>query len=101
MKKKKNFNVVYPEPVSADKLALWDEDELFNRLQTLESEKAQVASNGYNPFHWEVELAWTQRETNLRKERRFRHEKYVAENAVVLDDAWALEGEVNEYEFAN
>lgn len=83
-KKKFNKELEFSEPtiVSVDELAYMTEEALRDRSNRLELERNKVSFSGKNPLLWEVELAYVQREQNLRRSRLEFHAEYMKKNVV-------------------
>lgn len=83
-KKKFNKELEFSEPtiVSVDELAYMTEEALRERSNRLELERNKVSFSGKNPLLWEVELAYVQREQNLRRSRLEFHAEYMKKNVV-------------------
>lgn len=80
-------SVIFTNPVvvSIDVLAGASDSELRARNNDLENEKDAVMKEGYDPRLWEVELAYVQREMDIRKTRMHAHEKYLRNNPDEVD----------------
>jgi len=78
-KKKFNKDVEFgtPEIITVDEIGYMTEDALRDRGNRLEMERNQLAASGKNPYLWEVELAYIQREQNIRKSRSEFHLEYL------------------------
>ncbi len=68
-----------PVRIDADELGVMLDEDLVNRLYTLEREREEVCAKGFDPRPWEEELAFTQREMQIRRVRRIAHTKYMNE----------------------
>jgi hypothetical protein len=75
-----NCPVDRPLVVDMDTLAYATDEELREREKMLSYDKDVVIRSGFDPYHWEVELAYVLREQNVREVRRIFHEKYVRNN---------------------
>lgn len=89
MKKKQNtHNVTVPEipaVINMDILSYASDQEIESRFRSLDSERQKVNNMGYDPYTWEVELAYLQREIGIRESRRIAHENYVKNNPDAAD----------------
>ena len=74
-----NYPVPVPEVVNMDVTALLLDDELYSKLNLLESDRLKVLDARLDPLLWEVEIAYLRREIGIRKLRREAHEKYLQE----------------------
>lgn len=76
-KKNKNFNRFESlEIQNMDELGYMTDDALFDRTQKLTNERNKLASAGRDCLAWEVELAYLQREGQLRSARLEAHAEY-------------------------
>ena len=62
-----------------DDLAIMQDDEIINRLRSLDSSREQVVMMGLDPRPWEEELAYVRREISIRKQRADIHDRYISE----------------------
>ncbi len=71
-------SVVFPDVVSSDALGIYSDEELFGRLRRVEGDLQKVvdAHLDLDLRPWERELAYAQRELQIRRERRETHERY-------------------------
>ena len=60
-----------------DDIAIISDEELYERLRVLEADRDRALTNHFEPNLWEIELAYLQREAQLRRVRRNAHEHYV------------------------
>lgn len=74
-----------PAIVSADVLATMSDDELIERFNTLVDEASSVERGNYDPTAWDIEIAYMQREFQMRQYRRFLHDKYLMATDVAED----------------
>lgn len=74
-----------PYVVDMDALAYASDDDLRERFGYLNSTRDQALRMGVDPYLWEVELAYVQRENGIRESRRLAHEKYVRLNPQEFD----------------
>ncbi len=99
-KKKQGFNqqgdyyhsqaqlpVPLPEVVNMDDTAVISDEDLFARMNQLESDRSKVIDHNFDPYLWEVELAYLRREVQIRRQRREAHEAYLSENAAFFVEA--------------
>lgn len=88
MKKKNTHNVVVPEipaAISMDILSYASDLEIESRFRSMDIERQRVNNMGYDPYAWEVELAYIQREIGIRESRRIAHENFLKNNPEVAD----------------
>jgi hypothetical protein len=78
--------VAVPEVVNMDETALVPDEELFSRLNQLESDRLKVIDGNFDPYLWEIEIAYLRRESQIRRQRREAHEAYLYENAAFLTE---------------
>jgi hypothetical protein len=78
------------EPRSIDELAVFSEEELHGRFEFLDNDlyNSHIVPGSHEALPWETELAYVQRELEIRRTRKQRHREYM--------DAMRAE-EVNEY----
>ena len=69
----RNYNVVEPQVVSMDDLAYAADVDLTSRAESLKAERERAVRAGINPRKWEVELAYVQREMDIRDDRADAH----------------------------
>lgn len=74
------FPVEVPYVIDMDALGYSSDDDLRERNNYLSSAREQVVRAGMDPYLWEVELAYLQREFGIRDTRRAAHEKYLRLN---------------------
>jgi hypothetical protein len=67
--------------VSIDDLALFSEEEISDRLNKCKSEMGKRTGDWSWKERWETELAYAQRELQIRHERRMAHQAYLAREA--------------------
>lgn len=86
-KKNKNQNrntpradIFAPQMVDMDSLAYLSDLELDRRRSYLDEDKMKAIHSGVDPYAWEVELAYLQREFDIRRTRRSMHEQYLRSN---------------------
>jgi len=79
--------VPVPEVVNMDVTAVISDEELFARMNQLETDRSKVIDHNFDPYLWEVELAYLRREAQIRRQRREAHEVYLSENAAFLAEA--------------
>lgn len=68
-----------PEIVSIDLMAAANDEDLINRLRSLEEERNKVLDAHLDARPWEEEVAYIRRELQIRRSRREAHERYVRE----------------------
>lgn len=88
-------NIMEPYVVNMDVLACISDDELRDRNHQLNEEMNSASRAGYDSYLWEVELAYVQREIDIRHTRRALHERYMRSNpeAVYYADSFPEEEE--------
>lgn len=69
-----------PVVYNIDVLAGLSDSDLYSRVSYLHEEKEKVYKKGYDTYAWEVELAYTHREIDIRKNRIAFHEKFLRSN---------------------
>ena len=69
-----------PVVYNMDVLAGLSDSDLYSRSNYLYEEKERVYKKGYDTYAWEVELAYTHREIDIRKNRSAFHEKFLRAN---------------------
>lgn len=95
-KKKQGFNqqndyyaqppVPTPDVVNMDETAVVSDEDLFARMNQLETDRSRMIDHNFDPYLWEVELAYLRREAQIRRQRREAHEAYLYENAAVFNE---------------
>ena len=89
-----------PEIVCMDDIGYYSDDLLHERMTRLESEKNRVVEARLDTTLWEVELAYLQREKQIRQTRLEKHEAYmrdfVARGGEVYDNAFEFNGADND-----
>lgn len=73
-------NNEFPAIVDMDKLGYASDNELDSRAAYLRNGRENAVRNGHDPYAWEVELAYLQREYTLRRTQAYFHEQYLARN---------------------
>lgn len=73
----KDFDFEAPEVVSTDDIGYMAEEAIHDRMNRLEHERNRLLSMGRDPLLWEVELAYLQREQNVRQTRSQLHVEYM------------------------
>lgn len=80
-KKNKNFNKNFgndaPEMYNMDDIGYMADEAIHDRVNRLEFERNKLVSMSKDPYLWEVELAYLQREKNLRQTRAEAHLEYI------------------------
>lgn len=76
------YPIQFPEVANMDEIGYYPDDLLSDRISKLEHERARLVEMKYDPYRWELELAYLHREKQLRSVRAERHEAYV--RSVVL-----------------
>lgn len=72
--------VPFPEKLENDFLAKLDDDDLHNLGRSLNDSIGHVGRYGLNPYLWEVEMCYVQREMHMRSLRRAAHAGWLAGN---------------------
>lgn len=72
-----NYRHALPNVVSVDELAVTPDESLYVRFDSLSRERDRADRDGYDTLPWEIELAYVQREIQIRKERIRAHERYI------------------------
>jgi len=76
-----NYNAVpMPVPVSMDSLAVYTDGDIRARAELMEAEMARAIKHGMDAYPWQVELAYLQREYDIRRARAMAHDRYVRTN---------------------
>lgn len=73
----RRYPVALPDVVSIDVLGTLGDEELFNRLKSLEEARQKVLEAHLDPRQWEEEVAYIRRELQIRRQRRDLHVQYV------------------------
>lgn len=86
-----NLNMFKIEEISADQLALLSEEDIAERINKCRSEIGKRVGDWNWKQKWEVELAYSQRELQVRQVRRRAHQEYLAreqesEQALLLEE---------------
>jgi len=80
---------VEPEIHVMDDVATFSDEELYERLRVLESDRERALTCHVDPTPWEVELAFLLRESQVRRARRSAHERYIKQIEREFADAEA------------
>jgi hypothetical protein len=72
--------VPYPQRIENEFIVMMDDDELHNLGRSLFDSISRVSRMNLNPYPWEVELCYVQREMNLRSTRRAAHAEWLSKN---------------------
>lgn len=93
-----------PPIINVDVIALFSDDELSTHTHGLHAQRSQLDPN-QDPKPWDVEIAYAQRELNLRQIGREMHEKYYMDNEYVFEndtceDSWPS-GDFDNSKFIN
>lgn len=76
-----SYNAVpQPIPVSMDVLAMYSDSEINARAEVIESDMLRATNSGMDPYPWQVELAYLQREYDIRRARVATHDRYLRVN---------------------
>lgn len=73
----KDFDFEAPEVISTDDIGYMAEETIHDRMNRLEHDRNRLLSMGRDPLLWEVELAYLQREQNVRQTRSQLHVEYM------------------------
>lgn len=73
----RRYPVALPELVSIDVLGAQNDEELINRLRSLEEDRNKVLDAHMDARPWEEEVAYIRRELQIRRSRREAHQAYV------------------------
>lgn len=87
-----------PVVLNMDELAMFTDDILLEKLQTLEAERDRVLEARQDPRLWEIEAAYIRREMQLRRTRHIQHNEYLQQLDREAQEAAALE---NKYPVAD
>ena len=66
-------------------LSYADDSFLRERFHHLVSARDSAQRSGYDTYTWDVEIAYLQRETMLREDRRISHERYMKLNPEAVE----------------
>ena len=75
-----NAQQQFPTVVTIDVLANASDSDLRNRENDLSTGRDRAYKSGMDPYHWEVELCYVQREVEIRQSRAAAHERYLLNN---------------------
>lgn len=73
----RRYPVALPDIVSIDSMAALSDEELINRLHSLEEDRQKVLDANLAARPWEEEVAYIKRELQIRWARREAHDRYV------------------------
>lgn len=73
----RRYPVALPDVVSIDAMAALPDEELINRLRSLEEDRQKVLDAHLVARPWEEEVAYIRRELQIRRTRREAHDRYV------------------------
>jgi len=73
------YPMPFPEVANMDEVGYYPDDVLSDKISRLESERTRLLEMKFDPYHWELELAYLHRERQIRNVRLERHEAYVRE----------------------
>jgi hypothetical protein len=68
-----------PSLVTIDELAVMTDGDLHARLRSLYDEHGKVAKEHYDSYAWQIEIAYAQREADIRFDRAELHKKFLDE----------------------
>jgi hypothetical protein len=86
-----------PAVLSMDELAMMADDELLSRCSILNSEKAEIVKTRFVPTAWEVEIAYVQRELQIRQDRRNKHREFSQQQQFLTRNFFAEEDGLPEF----
>lgn len=72
--------VPFPEKLNQDDLSLMDDDDLHMLGRSLNDSIGRVNRYSLNPYLWEVEMCYVQREMHVRSVRRAAHAAWMSNN---------------------
>lgn len=75
-----------PEVVDMDTIGVMSDDEIGDRAQELSTTRYNVIEAGADPYLWEIELCYLQREFQLRRGRKDAHELFLKDQARPFED---------------
>lgn len=73
----RRYPVAFPDVVTIDALGTLNDEELINRLRSLEEDRNKVLDAHLDARLWEEEVAYIRRELQIRRSRREAHQDYV------------------------
>jgi hypothetical protein len=76
------YPIPTPEVANMDDVGYYPDDLLNDKISRLESERSRLLEMRYDPYLWEVELAYLRREQQLRGARSERHEAYLRDQVL-------------------
>jgi len=82
--KQVDSQIPFPHRLTFDELAVIDDGALADLSKSLNDSVSRAYGHGLNPYSWEVELCYVQRELQIRSTRREAHAAYMA-SAPVLE----------------
>lgn len=89
-----------PEIINMDDIAYASDSDLHRQYDYLNEDKNRAIQWGCDPTPWEVELAYIQREFDVRRTRAAAHERYVRSNPEAVD-AFAFDSNDNAVRLPN
>lgn len=72
--------ILAPQMIDMDSLAYFSDQDLDRRRSNLDDDRMKAVYSGVDSYAWEVELAYLQRENDIRRTRRVMHEQYLRSN---------------------
>jgi len=72
--------VQYPQKIENEMIVSMDDDDLHNLGRSLFDSINRVSKMNLNPYPWEVEMCYVQREMQLRSSRRLAHSEWLSKN---------------------
>jgi len=91
----KNFRNDSPDVCNMDEIGYMVDEEIHNRVLQLEFEKNKLTSMGKDSYLWEVELAYLQREQELRTKRAELHVNYLKKFMVCVETTSMQESNID------
>lgn len=73
----RRYPVAFPDVFTIDVLGTLNDEELINRLRSLEDDRNKVLDAHLDAKSWEEEVAYIRRELQIRRSRREAHQDYV------------------------
>ena len=74
---KRNSNIELPDVLNMDDIGYASDEAIIDRVRCLEVERNRVLDMRYDAQPWEVELAYLEREVQLRKTRSQKHDEFL------------------------
>jgi len=77
VKSNKNFASETPEVYNMDDIGYMSDEAIHDRSNRLENERGRLMSAGKDTYLWDIEVAYLQREQQLRQTRSERHAEFI------------------------